>query len=57
MPFDRPTTAHHKDILVPYNRAMYESAMKSRWDPFKNEPVADISGLCYLLRKIVNSDP
>ena len=29
--------------------------MKNRWDPFKDEPIKDASGLCYVLRKIVNS--
>jgi superfamily II DNA or RNA helicase len=30
--------------------------MKTRWDPYNNEPIAQASGLCYILRKIVNSD-
>ena len=31
--------------------------MKTRWDPFKLEPITQPSGLCSVLRKIVNTDP
>ena len=30
--------------------------MRNRWDPFKNEPIQQASGLCYVLRRIVNED-
>ena len=30
--------------------------MRTRWDPFKNEPIQQASGLCYVLRRIVNED-
>lgn len=56
MNFKRPTVAHHVDIECSYDKAQYKNAMKERWDPFKNEPIAQASGLCYVLRKIVNSD-
>lgn len=56
MNFKRPTVAHHIDVECSYDKAQYKAAMKERWDPFKNEPIAQASGLCYVLRKIVNSD-
>lgn len=56
MNFKRPTVAHHIDVECLYDKAQYKTAMKERWDPFKNEPIAQASGLCYVLRKIVNSD-
>ena len=56
MNFKRPTVAHHIDVECSYDKAQYKNAMKERWDPFKNEPIAQASGLCYVLRKIVNSD-
>ena len=55
MNFKRPTVAHHIDVECSYDKAQYKTAMKERWDPFKNEPIAQASGLCYVLRKIVNS--
>ena len=30
--------------------------MKRRWDPFKDEPIQNAGVLCYILRRIVNSD-
>ena len=56
MNFKRPTVAHHIDVECSYDKAQYKNTMKERWDPFKNEPIAQASGLCYVLRKIVNSD-
>lgn len=56
MDFDRPTTAHHEDIYVKYNVSMYRDAGKLRWDPYKDEPIQNAAGLCYIWRKIVNSD-
>lgn len=56
MGFKRKTIAHHEDIYVRYDVDTYKSVSRLRWDPFKNEPVRDASALCYLWRKIVNSD-
>lgn len=52
----KPTTSHHETIIVGYNRELYKSVIKNRWNPYLEEPIRDISGLCYLLRRIVNSD-
>ena len=56
MDFKRHTVQHHEDIYAKYSIPMYKDAMKNRWDPFKNEPIQQASGLCYVLRRIVNSD-
>lgn len=56
MKFDRPTVAHHEDIYVEYDVSKYKTAMRTRWDPYKDEPIQQASGLCYVLRKIVNGD-
>lgn len=56
MDFKRKTVAHHKDIYVEYDNAKYKEAGKNRWDPYKNEPIRDASGLCYVWRRIVNED-
>ena len=56
MDFQRKTVAHHEDIYVQYNIAKYKDVMRTRWDPFSNEPIQQASDLCYVLRKIVNSD-
>lgn len=56
MDFKRITQSHHEDVYVEYDKAMYRDASKHRWDPFKNEPIESASGLCYVWRKIVNTD-
>ncbi len=56
MDFERKSVPHHEDIYVEYDIQKYKEAIRTRWDPFKNEPIQQASGLCYVLRKIVNSD-
>lgn len=56
MDFKRQTIAHHEDVYVQYDVAKYKEAMRDRWDPYKNEPIQQASGLCYVLRRIVNED-
>ena len=56
MDFERKTVAHHEDIYVTYDVHKYKEAMRNRWDPYKNEPIQQASGLCYVLRRIVNED-
>lgn len=56
MDFKRQTVSHHEDIFAQYDRAAYKQVSRSRWNPYKNEPIANASELCYVWRKIVNSD-
>ena len=56
MDFERPTTQHHEDIYCEYDIPKYKEAMRTRWDPYKNEPIQQASGLCYVLRRVVNED-
>ena len=56
MDFNRVTVAHHEDVFCSYDISKYKDASKNRWDPFKNEPIINAAGLCYVWRKIVNTD-
>ena len=56
MDFKRETISHHEDISVNYDKILYKDTMKRRWDPFKDEPIKNAGVLCYILRRIVNSD-
>lgn len=56
MDFTRQTIPHHEDVYTRYDISAYKDAIRNRWDPYKNEPIQQASGLCYVLRKIVNSD-
>lgn len=56
MDFHRNTVRHHEDIYTTYDISKYKDAVRTRWDPFRNEPIQQASGLCYVLRRIVNED-
>lgn len=56
MDFKRETNAHHEDIYVRYDISAYKDLTKLRWNPYKDEPIANAAELCYTWRKIVNSD-
>ena len=56
MNIQRHTKPHHEDVYCSYNIPMYKDVFKKRWDPYKNEPLKQASELCWVLRKIVNSD-
>lgn len=56
MDFKRQTVPHHIDIRVKYDISKYKEVGRLRWDPFKDEPVRDAGSLCYIWRRIVNSD-
>ena len=56
MDFSRHTIPQHEDVYVRYDISKYKDTMRTRWDPFKDEPIQQASGLCYALRRIVNSD-
>lgn len=56
MTVQRHTKPHHEDIYCQYDTPFYKEIFKKRWDPFKDEPIQQASSLCYILRRIVNTD-
>ena len=56
MDFERQTVSHHEDIYTRYDIAKYKDASRTRWNPYKNEPIATAGELCYIWRRIVNED-
>lgn len=56
MDFKRKTISHHEDVYVKYNISAYKDVSKNRWNPFKNEPIINAAELCYVWRRIVNTD-
>ena len=56
MDFKRHTRRHNEDVFCQYDIAMYKDTIRKRWDPYKEEPIQQAAGLCYVLRKVVNSD-
>lgn len=56
MDFTRHTIPHHEDMYCKYDISKYKNVTRTRWDQYKNEPIQQASGLCYVLRRIVNED-
>ena len=57
MNFKRNTLSHNKDILVDYDKETCRRILIDRWDPYEDEPIKQISALCMLLRRCVNTSP
>lgn len=57
MDFERETISRHETIHTQYDLSKYKEVMRFRWDIYKNQPIQQASGLCYVLRRIVNEDP
>ena len=56
MEFERPTISHHEDIFVQYDVSKYKEVSKNRWNPYTDEPIVNAAELCFVWRRIVNSD-
>lgn len=51
----RYTIQHHEDIYCTYDIPVYKDVTRKRWDPYNDEPITGASGLCYVLRRVVNT--
>lgn len=56
MEFKRETVRHEIYVECDYDKDLYLSVLKQRWNPWKEEPIEDASGLSQALRKVVNSN-
>ena len=57
MDFKRQTISHHEDVSVRYSIDSYKQINKIRWNIFEDRPIENASELCYILRKLINTDP
>lgn len=56
MEVHRHTIPIHEDVYCQYDVAKYKEVMRTRWNPYKDEPIKDAGGLCNVLRRVVNMD-
>ena len=56
MPFEKKTVAHDEWVNVPFDKDLFKLILSTRYDPYKDQPIQDAGGLCYVLRRAVNSD-
>ncbi len=53
----REAIEHHIAIECEYNKDLYRTVKKYRWDPYDECPIEETGKLCYLERRVCNEDP
>ena len=56
MDFHREAEQHHQDVWCEYDMTDYKLMIRNRWDIYKEAPIENAAGLCYCLRRLVNTD-
>lgn len=54
MEYEKQTVPHWNDVVIPYDRSLYDHILKDRWNPWDEVPIEDAARACYLLRRVVN---
>lgn len=49
------TVPHHENVDVSYDISAYRDVLRSRMNPFTDEPIDTAADLCTVLRRVVNS--
>lgn len=56
MPCERKTVQHHIMIECQYDKHLYRTVWRDRWNPYEELPIPEPGTLFYCIRKVVNSD-
>lgn len=57
MPYERKTKRIRTRVHVSYDKEKFLGVWKSRWNPYTDEPIQEISELGHTIRRVVNEDP
>jgi superfamily II DNA or RNA helicase len=52
----REAVEHHVEVACEYNKILYRTVKKDRWNPYDKEPIAETGKHCYLERRVANED-
>lgn len=56
MDYVKPTVSHKENVVVSYDKDKMDMVSKARWNIYDDCPITDISEMCFLMRKICNTD-
>lgn len=56
MDFQRDTIPVEEEVNCQYDISTYKELLRTRWNHYEARPIESASELCYLWRKVVNSD-
>lgn len=57
MDYTKKTEPLSINVVVEYDKIKEKRLIKDRWNIFEDKPIKDASELCFLLRRLVNTDP
>lgn len=56
MEYEKKTVPHEETVYVPFDKELVKMILSVRWNPYKDEAIADAGALCNVLRHAVNGD-
>ena len=57
MRYKKRTIAREKTIITSFDKDLFNKVAVKRWNVYENRPARDAGELCYLMRRVVNTDP
>lgn len=56
MEYQKLSEPHYENIIVDYDKALFDKVWIDKWNVFENRPIKNITEYCYIARRVVNTD-
>lgn len=56
MHYEKKTTQHDEYLTVGFDKEKLDLVLLSRWHVYEKRPIQDVAELCFVMRRVVNSD-